>query len=94
MTAHGAAGSSFFRYACATNPVRRLPETLRLFEKLNGKAASGDSTAPRGDLCATHLDKTVPLSADDHDVLLHIMTAAAHTRDQKQIVLFNGRAFY
>lgn len=71
--------SVYRRYVRVTDLMRRYPEVLRLFEKLNGKAESGDFSTTKDALCISHLDKAFLSKVDEYDLLLYIETAAAQT---------------
>lgn len=77
----GSIKSSYCRYVCVPELVRRFPDALRLVEKLIYEGASKNSSATRGFLGVTRLDSAVLSSADEHSVLLYIEAAAARTRD-------------
>lgn len=72
----------------------RFPEALRLVYKLDGKAASEDSTASRGTLRVSHLDNTLLSRAHENDVLLFIKAAEEHTRARKQNGALHDPEFY
>lgn len=80
----GAVKSSYCGGVRVTKRMRRSPEALRLVDKINDEAASSDSASARGDLGVSDLINAVPFTAEKHDVLLYIETAAAHIRGCKQ----------
>lgn len=92
--AQGAVESSCGRYVHVTQVLRRFPAASRLVEKINDEAASSDSTTAGDYLDATHVGNAVRSCVEEQNVLLHIETAAAHTRGQKQTPASNERVFY
>lgn len=64
--------------------MSRLPEPLQTVEKLNDEAAGEDSSATRSALGSTHLGNALLSRADDHDMLLTIEAAAAHTHKRPE----------
>lgn len=86
--------SSSSCHVCVTKLMRRFLYALQLIKKLNEEAASKNPSATRETLGVTRLPNPVLLSPDDHDVLLSIEAAIAHTRRRKQKATSNGRDFY
>lgn len=74
--------------------MHRFSKALRLVENRNEYAASEDSCTIRDALRVTHFDRKVLSSADEHDLVLYIDTAAAHTGGRKQNAAFHGRALF
>lgn len=74
--------------------MRRLPKALELVEKLNDEASSENSTVTTDGLRATRLENSLLSKAEEHDVLLYLEAAAAHTRVRKQNAGSDSRAFY
>lgn len=86
--------SSVGHYVRATKLMRRLPEALRLLEKLNDEAAGKGSSATEAASGIRHLESSVLSDAAERDVLLSIEAAAAHSQGRKHNANFNAPAFY
>lgn len=86
--------STYCRYVRFTKLLHCFPKALRLFGKLNDENASEDFSAPRNVFGVTHLDSAGLSSAFEHNALLYIRRAAAHTARRKQNAILNGRTFY
>lgn len=89
----GTVESCYRSYVCITKLMRRVQKAMRLVEKLSDEDTGEDFSATRGVLAATDLDNAIFSSANEHEVLRYIETAAAGTRGLKHIVTFNSRAF-
>lgn len=74
--------------------MRRCPEALIVHKKLASEAASEDSSDTSNALIVTDLENALFSRADEHNVLLYIKSAAAHTRDRKRKTIFKGRAVH
>lgn len=72
----------------------RLPCALRVFVKLTDEGNSENFGVIRSALSATYVDTEVFLSAIEHDVMLCINIATAHTRGRTQNSISNGRDLY
>lgn len=61
--------------------MRRFSKALGLVKTLDDEAPSEDFILSREALGGTHLDNAVFLSASEHELLLFLKAAAAHTRE-------------
>lgn len=92
-SAPGALESCYRRLVHIPKRMHYFSEAPRLVLKPDSETTSEDSSTNGGVLDDTQLNNAVLLSPDEHNLLLHVKTTAAHRQTRRQHPVCIGLAF-